>query len=270
MNRITLQACDGRSNRRCGQCLNGFYMAFRHDEECVSCENDRLNRSECKEYRKRPLTERTNPTTELSLDRDDRLAGNRKSVVAATHTEGKSDILTIVVLILMAGAIICVIVLVFVRNKRHHGSPVTDKGQANVWGNTSTKLEEINIEADCGLLHREIEKHDENGIVELSTAYDVVINREDPLLQRVAKQIDDEPKDIFLHLEVPRNVYFQTEKNIQNHVGYQIADVYHSLLQKWVERSGRAATKRVLYRAFEKFGMVSVCNVITAETEILK
>lgn len=196
-------------------------MAFRHDEECVSCENDRLNRSECKEYRKRPLTERTNPTTELSLDRDDRLAGNRKSVVAATHTEGlyscelyskamavwqityfdifvilgKSDILTIVVLILMAGAIICVIVLVFVRNKRHHGSPVTDKGQANVWGSTSTKLgkcsyhvtllsstkhfyirvskaiwfiiliwqcflyfwfcvaEEINIEADCGLLH---------------------------------------------------------------------------------------------------------------------
>jgi hypothetical protein len=121
----------------------------------------------------------------------------------------------------------------------------------------------------CELILK-VENPDADDVAELSTAYDVVINRGDPLLQRVARHIDGEPGDIFLHLEVPKHVYFQTEKNIQDQVGYQIADVYHSVLQKWVERSGKAATKRVLYRAFEKFDMKSVCNVIIAETKILK
>ncbi|XP_062619072.1 uncharacterized protein LOC134280636 isoform X2 [Saccostrea cucullata] len=255
MNRKSLLACNATTNRRCGECLKGFYMAFHHDEECVSCRNDRLNRPECLQYRQ-IVVSTSYPTSKVPIDRGPTLS-NKDS---ATQREGKSEILISVVLVLMAGAIIGVIVLIFVKSKTGgRDSLGTDKTQGNPWGSTSTKLEETDLEADCIPLQENL---NENNGVHLNAAFDVTITRDDPLLLRVAKHIDNEPGEIFEDLGIPKNIYFQTEKNIRSQVGSQIADVYYGVLQKWVERSGRSATKRVLFRAFEKFDMTSVCQVL--------
>ncbi|XP_061188518.1 uncharacterized protein LOC133196676 [Saccostrea echinata] len=260
MNRNTLLTCNGASDRRCGSCLKGFYMAFHHDEECVSCRNDRLNRPECVTYRQVVLST-THSTSKMPIDREQTITISGLEA----QREGKSEILTSVVLVLMAVAIICAIVLIFVKSKKgDHDSTRTDKTQDNPWGSTSTRLDETDLEADCILLRENL---DENDRVELNAAFDVAITRDDPLLLRVAKHIDNEPEEIFEDLGIPKNIFFQTEKNICIQVGSQIADVYYGVLQKWVERSGRAATKRVLFRAFEKFGMASVCQVLIDDTK---
>lgn len=268
--RLTTVPCNGTHNADCGRCKNGYFERLTGDVSCMPCTTD-VDRTEC--VGNTTPQSSTAPPININRETTPRGTENRETQSVDSSSQSSESQLIVVTLaivtILLAIALLlclvkfipkCCCLSVWISNNFGSGSTVDSNGSS---GSLLKENLAKDLEMDAvTLAGRESECTElDPGITQRMKT--TVVQRDGSLLRTIATKIDRDPGPVFSQLDINQSSLFQER---ENHKGQSISEYYLAVLQKWVEKNYQQATHFVLYMAFWRAGMFSICDIISRDT----